>query len=167
MSKHVLPPQGEPVELLESGFAAQQRERETALHNLGRLRKEASAEINRLIAFLDSSDEYVTTELEDDDDREDGGDTEPSLGSFDRMVNQEKSWKRSLFIPVDQGADMECDAADDEPSLGSLDHNHTQEEWATGDRRDHEKDDAESGIGDTDGLLEQVGSQDWQTGGMV
>ena len=52
---------------------------------------------------------------------------------------------------------------------GSLDHNHSQDKWASGDRRDREQDPAESGIGDRDGLLEQVGAQDWQAGngGMV
>jgi hypothetical protein len=40
-----------------------------------------------------------------------------------------------------------------------------QTRWAGGDRRDLELDAAESGIGDYEGLLEQVGSQDWQNGG--
>ena len=50
---------------------------------------------------------------------------------------------------------------DDEPSLGSLDHYHSQERWAAGGRRDLEQDNAESGIADQDGLLEQVGYRDW------
>jgi hypothetical protein len=59
--------------------------------------------------------------------------------------------------------------SDDEPSLGSFDHGHhrNQERWAMGDRRDLEQDPAESGIGDVDGLLEQVdygGSQGPRTG---
>jgi hypothetical protein len=33
------------------------------------------------------------TQLEEDDDREEGGDREPSLGSFDRMANQEKAYR--------------------------------------------------------------------------
>jgi hypothetical protein len=33
-------------------------------------------------------------------------------------------------------------------------------------RPDREQDLSESGIGDLDGLLEQVGTQDWQQGGM-
>ncbi|MEH2568970.1 hypothetical protein V1289_008597 [Bradyrhizobium sp. AZCC 2289] len=37
---------------------------------------------------------------------------------------------------------------------------------AAGDRRDLEQDPAESGIGDADGLHEQVGTQDWQQGSM-
>jgi hypothetical protein len=42
-----------------------------------------------------------------------------------------------------------------------------QTRWAAGDRRDLEQDPAESGIGDDDGLAEQVGSQDWQQGAMA
>jgi hypothetical protein len=48
-----------------------------------------------------------------------------------------------------------------EPSLERLDHNHSQQRWAAGSRRDPELDPAESGIGDHDGLLEQIGYQDW------
>ena len=39
--------------------------------------------------------------------------------------------------------------------------------WATGSRDDRERDDGDSGIGDRDGLLEQVGTQDWQQGAMA
>ena len=125
------------------GLAIQQRERARALGDLARLRKEASAEINRLIAFLDASDPYVMTELEDDisADLEDDN-------------------------PAEDDDPAENDL-DDEPSLGSLDHNHTQERWAAGSRRDLELDGGESGIGDLDGLIEQVGTQDWQQGAMA
>jgi hypothetical protein len=34
--------------------------------------------------------------------------------------------------------------------------------WASGGRQDLEQDHAESGIGDHDGLLEQIGWRDWQ-----
>lgn len=73
---------------IQSGLAVQQRERETTLQRLRRLRKEASADIVRLIAFLDASDEYVMTERElDDCDREDCfQDDEPDLGSLDRAA---------------------------------------------------------------------------------
>jgi hypothetical protein len=37
-----------------------------------------------------------------------------------------------------------------------------QERWASGGRRDLEQDGAESGIGDQDGLDEQIGPQDRQ-----
>jgi hypothetical protein len=159
-------PGGEPGHRLLA-LARQNAARETALRNLAKLRKEASAEINRLIAFLDASDPYVMTELEDEDDREDIGDSEPSLGSFDRMMSQEKSYRQILgeFMP---GLDAELDTSDHEPALGGLDHNHSQERWATGDHRDAELDDAESsGIADQDGLDEQVPFRDWQGVGMV
>jgi hypothetical protein len=105
---------------------------------IGRLRKEARDEIDRLIQFLDDTDNHMElepegeaddAELEEDDPPEDDGLREPSLGS-----------------------------------LG--DHHPNQERWAAGDRRDLELDAAESGIGDYDGLAEQVGSQDWQQAGM-
>lgn len=49
---------------LVARLVIQQRERAKALTRLARLRKKASAEIERLIAFLDQSDPYVMTELE-------------------------------------------------------------------------------------------------------
>ena len=58
------------------------------LQAIGTLRKEARDEIDRLIGFLDKTDDYVSRELEvedghdePDDEPEDGGDDEPSLGS--------------------------------------------------------------------------------------
>jgi hypothetical protein len=55
-----------------------------------------------------------------------------------------------------------------EPSLGSVGDLHfNQERWADGSRRDLEQDDAETGIGDQDGLDEQVPFRDWQGVGMV
>jgi hypothetical protein len=42
-----------------------------------------------------------------------------------------------------------------------------QENRAAGKRDDRELDGAESGIGDRDGLLEQISPQDWQQEGMV
>lgn len=131
-----------------TGLARQERRRQAALRRLAKLRATARGEIDRLIAFLDASDPYVMTELEDqvDDSPIDDTELEQSIGP----------------------EDLELDAADLEPSLGSLDHNHGQERWAGGGRRDLEQDPAESsGIGDVDGLLEQVGSQDWQQGVMA
>ena len=48
-------------------------------------RREARHLIKRLIDFLNQNDPYVMTELEDEADLEDVGDSEPSLGSFDRI----------------------------------------------------------------------------------
>jgi hypothetical protein len=106
---------------------------------IGRLRKEARDEIDRLIRFLDETDNHMElepedeaddAELEDDDPAEDDGSREPSLGSV---------------------GDVHFD----------------QRRWAAGDRRDLERDDGDSGIGDHDGLLEQVGTQDWQQGALA
>jgi hypothetical protein len=148
-----------------SGLVQQEAARIQSIQTLCRMRREARHEIARLIQFLDASDGYVMTELEDDDDREPVADEEPSLGSFDRVTNQEKSWRAMSAADLD----AELDTSDDESALGSLDHDHhpNQEQWAACGRRDLEQDDTESGIGDIDGLLEQVGTHDWQRGGMV
>lgn len=147
--------------MLNANLVAQERNRRKAISTLRRLRRKARDEISRLIQFLDQSDPYVMTELEDDDEREDGGDAEPSLGSFDRITDQEKSNRQVSTWCLPPGSDLEHDDCDREPSLGSLDHNHSQERWAAGSRRDLEGDSAESGIGDHDGLLEQIGYRDW------
>lgn len=52
-----------------------------AFQALGRLRREARNEIDRLIAFLDATDPYVTTELEVDD-------GETGLGDLDGALEQ-------------------------------------------------------------------------------
>jgi hypothetical protein len=165
-------------------LAQQHLNRTRSINILVRLRKEARDEISRLIAFLDASDEYVMTELEDEADLEDVGDTEPSLGSFDRMMNQEKSYAQRLgeFIP---SVDAELDDVDDEASLGACESHPTgpsayyapsaeriyspkgdQTNWgyegSFDDREDNagdnpEEDPAENGIADEDGLLEQRG----------
>ena len=67
----------------------------------------------------------------------------------------------------DNGEDNEDDGLS-EPSLGSSGDLHlNQERWAAGGRRDLEQDDGETGIGDQDGLDEQVPFRDWQNVGMV
>ncbi|WP_375309065.1 hypothetical protein WHZ77_17395 [Bradyrhizobium sp. A5] len=139
-----------------TGLDIQQRERARALSDLARLRKEASAEITRLIAFLDASDPYVMNELEEqvDDGPVDDNELEQNIGPDD----------------------LELDNSDLEPSLGSCDgwggDPANQEHWARGSRLDLEdehdgREPDESGVGDLDGLLEQVGTQDWQQGAMA
>jgi hypothetical protein len=71
------------------------------------------------------------TELEDDDDREAVGDDEPSLGSFDRMTDQSKSWRQGHLWEIPE-VDAEQDDADAEPALGSLDQQDDQQRWAEG-----------------------------------
>jgi hypothetical protein len=113
---------------------------EEAFQAIGRLRKEARDEIDRLIRFLDETDNHMEREPDGDEDE----DSDPA--EFD--------------IP-----DEDSDPA--EPSLGSLDHHLNQEQWAAGSRRDLEQDDGETGIADQDGLDEQVPCRDWQGAGMV
>ena len=97
-----------------------------------------------------------------DPDLEETGDDEPSLGG--RGL---EDWATESVVD-----DLEADDSDDEPdlcdepSLGSLDGKDDQTAWAAGGRCDRELDLAESGIGDADGLHEQVGTQDWQQGSM-
>ena len=132
-------------------IAVQERKQQKALQDLAKLRKEASAEIDRLISFLDASDAYVTTELEDqvDDGPIDDAELEPSFCG----VTAE-----GIGIPCGvQGDELEADygnglTTDDEPSLGSSeDHpngyadwggSRSQEDWSSGSRDDleHEHD---------------------------
>jgi hypothetical protein len=71
------------------------------------------------------------------DGREPSEDEEPSLGSFDRMTNQEKSWR-----------------VRDEASWVATDTEHDDAEGPEGDD-EREDDSAEAGIGDAEGLAEQ------------
>jgi hypothetical protein len=156
-----------------SGFALQEAKRVHALGALRRLRREARDEITRLIQFLDESDEYVMTEREEEADLEEVDDTEPSLGSFDRMMNQDKSWKQVHGETVAE-IDAELDRADDEPSLGApeqhpicpssghanrpgefRDRSGDQSLWTIGATDEREDDPAEGGLADEDGLREQ------------
>jgi hypothetical protein len=118
---------------------------EEAFQAIGRLRKEARDEIDRLIRFLDKTDDYVSRELEDNVD--------------DGPIDDDE-----LDGP-ENGEDEESDPP--EWSLGSLDGQTDQASWAAGSRADLEQDPAESGIADHDGLLEQVGTQDWQQGALA
>jgi hypothetical protein len=146
---------------------------EEVFQAIGRLRKEARDEINRLIGFLDKTDDYVSRELEDDHSAnlEDGGDTEPCLGSLDHMTNQTR-WAEGGTKDAEDEHDGSEPDNDGEPSLGAfeghLDQNvsYTVSDAGIAFIHDAELDGAESGIGDQDGLMEQVGTQDWQQGRM-
>ena len=80
---------------------------EEAFQAIGRLRKEAMAEIERLIEWPDSTENHMCV------DNEDGGDHEPSLG----FINAFPGKGEGLTNP---GDDREGDNCDDEPSLGFL-----------------------------------------------
>ena len=56
--------------------------------------------VERMIEVLDTieapNEDLEEEEPEEDDPLEDDGTEEPSLGSFDRLMNQEHGWPRSL-----------------------------------------------------------------------
>jgi hypothetical protein len=115
---------------------------------IGKLRNEARDEINRLIGFLDKTDDYLSRELEDaiddnpcDDDELDGPEEaegeesepdEPSLGSsndhnghgavYDNngggVIDGEGPDDFEPSLGGGDGSDREEDRADEEPSLG-------------------------------------------------
>lgn len=72
----------------------------------------------------------------------------------------------SLGSGLSGGDDREAEDENDEPSLGADGRDNQLFSWM-GDITDREADPAESGIADHDGLLEQIGTQDWQQGGMA
>lgn len=127
---------------------------------IGRLRKEARDEIDRLIRFLDSTENHMAIDCEpedegDDCELEDGADDEPSLGSHEvREAGAVSYVARAVCAVGEAYQDCELDDSDFEPSLAGGGYSRFTD--------DREVDGAESGIGDLDGLLEQVGSQDWQ-----
>ncbi|WP_375308672.1 hypothetical protein WI560_15420 [Bradyrhizobium sp. A11] len=133
----------ESLDAILSGPALQELARRTAIHTLARLRKEARAEITKLIDFLDASDPYVMTELEDDisadledgdpaeddDPAENGLDDEPSLGSLERhpsaygpddrnWTGDQTHWAASGTKDLEDEHDGAEPGEDDEPSLG-------------------------------------------------
>jgi hypothetical protein len=69
----------------------------------------------------------------------------------------------AVVVYADQwSVDAELDKCDDEPSLGALEGHTDQSRWEQSNRSDREADGSESGIGDHEGLVEQVGQEDWQ-----
>lgn len=103
-----------------------------------RLRQQAADVVERLIAFLDASDGYTVNEL---------GEAVDDIPCDDDEL--------------DGAGEVDC-----EPSLGSANPHEVsigvdQTLWAIGAADDREQDHAETGIADFEGLLEQVGSQDW------
>ena len=89
---------------------------------IGKLRKEAMDEIDRLIRFLDETENHMAIDCEPCDDDGEGEDAEPSLGSFDRMVDQSKAWSKIYRNPDlygwSDGVDLEedhCDYEDADP----------------------------------------------------
>ncbi|UFW47121.1 MULTISPECIES: hypothetical protein [Bradyrhizobium] len=89
---------------------------------LGRARKAARDEIERLIDWLDSTIDVDEDFAVDDEPCDGDPDAEPSLGSFDRMSDQIKAWaNRGGDTDLEQDdADREDDDPDeakDQPAL--------------------------------------------------
>jgi hypothetical protein len=110
---------------------------------IGRLRKEARDEINRLIQFLDKTDDYVSRELEEavDDVGCDDQELEPSLATTKR---------EDAFGTPEPGPICE-----DEPSLGSVDVIN-QDRWSIGNTDDREGD---PGCDDREDVCEDEGAE--------
>jgi hypothetical protein len=84
---------------------------------LGRIRRAARDEIERLISWLDSTIDCDEDAAVDDAPCDGDTDTEPSLGSFDRMSDQINAWRTTALCSAD--VDAELDKSDYEPSLGA------------------------------------------------
>src|ERR1700730_19051750 len=160
---------------------------EEAFQAIGRLRRAARDEIDRLIPFLDKTDDYVSRELEDSiddnphdeetddngEDNEDADPAEPSLASLG--LTDQEGWSMGDRRDLEDEHDGAEPSENDEPSLGSFDGLMMDQEVyylvsgaGMGVSTDAELDDADlSGIGDQDGLDEQVPFRDWQNIGMV
>ena len=125
----------------------------SALKAVALIRKEASAEVERLIALLDRIGPDPDLEENGDNDA-DVSEHEPSLGSVDNFLNQTK-WAAGGGNDTEHTIDREGDEHDgresdtDEPSLGSVDNNIDQRSWALGmdDDREHEHDGKEPSLG--------------------
>lgn len=122
-----------------------------AFQAIGRLRKEARDEIDRLIQFLDKIDDYVSRELEDsiDDHPHDGDALEPSLcGVTVDAVGPGSHWHGEVDLEGDDTANGR--SAEDEPNLGSVAVLDSQEAWAAGGRHDLEGDEHDGREPDVD-----------------
>jgi hypothetical protein len=125
-------PTERPAESLDSispapGQPVRERERQTALQTVHRLRKEASAEIERLIAFMDETDGYTTHEREEAAD-DVPCDTDELEKSFSGVTADGHN------LPCNVEDELEGPDEDNEPSLGSVASYATtsQEHWVQG-----------------------------------
>jgi hypothetical protein len=88
-------PTGGPESPQDSFYLPTDVSSEKVFQAIGRLRKEARDEVDRLISFLDKTDDYMFRELEDsvdDHPHGDEGEAEPSLG----WTEQEARWNRHV-----------------------------------------------------------------------
>ena len=153
-----------PTEALDSFYLPTDISPEEVFQAIGRLRKEARDEIERLLSFLDAIDD---PELEDDEVEQDP-DQEPSLaagqtGEYDDQARWAAGGREDLEhehdgrephggddepslcgISVGGGSDGDLegdDSADAEPSLGAPEAHGpiSQTDWAKGDSSDREE----------------------------
>jgi hypothetical protein len=110
---------------------------EEAFQAIGRLRKEARDEIDRLIRFLDKTDDYVSRELEESADdcpqRED--EDEPSLGSLSAITDQTR-WAAEDHGEID--AEEEHDGREEDDPGEESDHGEEDDHGGDGAREDDE-----------------------------
>jgi hypothetical protein len=136
-SVHSTPPTNTSAEGAEPLYRRTDISPEEFFQTLGRVRRAARDEIERLIDWLDSTIDVDQDTAVDDGPCDGGDDDEPSLGSFDRMSDQVKAWASRGW----GGIDMELDRADSEPSLASPEiRTGSQERWAAGGADDREGD---------------------------
>jgi hypothetical protein len=103
---------------------------------------------------------------EDSDTDEDDDPAEPSLGSIERAewTDQER-WASSSTKDLEDEHDGAEPPEDDESSLRAFEgHDNQRVAWWVTSMNDYELDPSETGIGDHDGVQEQMGRQDWQCG---
>ena len=96
----------------------QEAARQASIETLRLLRRQARDEIDKLLAFLDASDTYVTTELEDDGDQADASYSESGVKVCSPMEDDEDSDTAEEDDAPEDGHDREDDCSDYEPSLG-------------------------------------------------
>ncbi len=125
-----------------------------------KLRKDARDQIDRLIQFLDATHNPHGAGAERRRARLLISAHRLAHGSLD--TGPELTEPRTLTLRDDEEDDASEDDDLAEPALGSLDGRDDQTRWAARGGKDLERYGAESGIGDLDGLLEQVGCGGWQ-----
>jgi hypothetical protein len=136
MNMHVAVP-GTPQDTRARRLAVQARKRSRSLRRLRKLRTEAQDEIERLIAFLDRLEDCDTDGAVDDEPCDEDTDREPDLDDEE--------------------------GHDDEPSLCGITANGIMARGIPDlEQQCEDEGEQDTGIGDIDGLNEQVGSQDWQ-----
>jgi hypothetical protein len=162
MNNHVKPP-AEPQDA--SIYIPTDVTPEQLFQAIGRLRKEARDEIDRLLGFLDATED-TDTDTQCDDEQIDDCELEPSL------CGVEVAAKNMPEDPI--GDDCELDDSDYEPSLGSgaVGVHSTQAKWSqpgtgTDDREEDAGDDREEENEHCDGRAEYEPSLGWTADGVV